>query len=104
VQQAQQFIEAGFALGFGGAMTYTRALQIRRLACVLPLESIVLETDAPDIPPAWLSEVRRNEPAEVARIAHVLAELRGVSYEEVLTKTAQAARSACPRLDLALRS
>lgn len=104
VQQAQQFIDAGFALGFGGAMTYARALQIRRLACALPLESIVLETDAPDIPPAWLTEARRNEPAQVARIAHALAELRGVSYEEVLTKTAQAARSACPRLGLALRS
>jgi TatD DNase family protein len=104
VQQAQQFIDAGFALGFGGAMTYARALQIRRLACVLPLESIVLETDAPDIAPAWLTETRRNEPAEVRRIAHALAELRGISYEEVLIKTAQAARSACPTLDLALRS
>ena len=102
VQQAQQFIDAGFALGFGGAMTYARALQIRRLACVLPLESIVLETDAPDIAPAWLTETRRNEPAEVGRIAHALAELRGISYEEVLSKTAQAARSACPTLVLAL--
>ena len=104
MQQAQQFIDAGFALGFGGAMTYARALQIRRLACALPLESIVLETDAPDIAPAWLTETRRNEPAEVGRIALALAELRGISYEEVLSKTAQAARSACPTLDLALRS
>ena len=104
MQQAQQFIDAGFALGFGGAMTYARALQIRRLACALPLESIVLETDAPDIAPAWLTETRRNEPAEVRRIAHALAELRGISYEEVLIKTAQAARSACSTLDLALRS
>ena len=104
VQQAQQFIDAGFALGFGGAMTYARALQIRRLACALPLESIVLETDAPDIAPAWLTETRRNEPAEVRRIAYALAELRGISYEEVLSKTAEAARSACPTLDLALRS
>ena len=102
VQQAQQFIDAGFALGFGGAMTYARALQIRRLACALPLESIVLETDAPDIAPAWLTETRRNEPAEVGRIAHALAELRGISYEEVLIKTAHAARSACPTLNLAL--
>ena len=102
MQQAQQFIDAGFALGFGGAMTYARALQIRRLACALPLESIVLETDAPDIAPAWLAETRRNEPAEVRRIAHALAELRGISYEEVLIKTAQAARSACPTLNLAL--
>jgi hypothetical protein len=60
--------------------------------------------DAPDIAPAWLTETRRNEPAEVRRIAHALAELRNISYEEVLIKTAQAARSACPTLDLALRS
>ena len=102
VQQAQQFIAAAFALGFGGAMTYARALQIRRLAQALPLESIVLETDGPDIPPAWLTDNRRNEPAEVARIAQVLAELRGISCEEVLSKTAQAACSACPRLGHAL--
>lgn len=102
VQQAQQFIAAGFALGFGGAMTYARALQIRRLAQALPLESIVLETDGPDIPPAWLTDTRRNEPAEVARIAQVLAELRGISCEEVFNTTAQAAFSACPRLGHAL--
>src|SRR5690606_22768424 len=54
-QQAQQFIDLGFALGFGGAMTFDRALQIRRLAAGLPAESIVLETDAPDIPPSWLA-------------------------------------------------
>ena len=102
VQQAQQFIAAGFALGFGGAMTYARALQIRRLAQALPLESIVLETDGPDIPPAWLTDTRRNEPAEVARIAQVLAELRGISCGEVFNTTAQAACSACPRLGHAL--
>jgi len=54
MQQAQHFIDLGFKLGFGGAMTYTRALQIRSLAQQLPLKSIVLETDAPDIAPSWL--------------------------------------------------
>ena len=52
--QAQAFIRLGFKLGFGGALTFERALQLRRLAQTLPLESIVLETDAPDIPPLWL--------------------------------------------------
>ncbi len=51
-QQAEQFIELGFKLGFGGAATYERALQIRRLLTELPLDSIVTETDAPDISPA----------------------------------------------------
>src|SRR3546814_76075 len=74
-QQAEQFIALGFALGFGGAMTFERALQIRRLATQLPMETLVLETDAPDIPPAWLgapgAPPARNEPGQVARIADV---------------------------------
>ena len=77
-QQAEKFIQLNIALGFGGAMTHPRALQIRRLAAGLPATSIVLETDAPDIPPVWLSdqEHRRNEPGELAQISSVLAELR----------------------------
>src|SRR5690606_20773600 len=85
-QQAEQFIGLGFVLGFGGAMTYERALQIRRLATRLPMDSIVLETDAPDIPPSWLGRpggpTPRNEPAHVARIACELATLRGIAEEE----------------------
>ncbi len=53
VQQAEAFIKLGFRLGFGGAMTYAGSRRIRQLAAELPLSSIVLETDAPDIPPAW---------------------------------------------------
>jgi TatD DNase family protein len=97
-QQAQQFIELGFALGMGGAMTYSRALQIRRLAQEISLESLVLETDSPDIAPEWLTGTRRNEPAEVARIAQALAALRGESLEDVLRATAQTALRVCPRL------
>ena len=54
LQQAQAFIALGFRLGFGGAVTYDRALQLRRLAAELPESALVLETDAPDIPPHWL--------------------------------------------------
>jgi len=80
-QQAEQFIELGFKLGFGGAATYERALQIRRLLTELPIDSIVTETDAPDIPPAWLREegIAFNEPAFLPRIARELALIRGVS-------------------------
>ncbi|HLU02603.1 MAG TPA: TatD family hydrolase, partial [Advenella sp.] len=69
-QQADHFVSLGFALGFGGAMTFTRAHQIRRLASRLPLSNIVLETDAPDIPPAWLQEDHpRNTPEQIPAIA-----------------------------------
>lgn len=103
-QQAEQFIAQGFALGFGGAMTFTRALQLRRLATQLPLEHLVLETDAPDIPPAWLGQPGaargRNEPAQVARIAQALAELREVPVDDVINVTGQTASRVLPRLPL----
>ena len=86
-QQADAFIKLGFKLGFGGAMTWGRALKIRELAATLPLDSIVLETDSPDIPPEWLGNQGRNEPAELPRIAAVLAELRGISVAEVSERT-----------------
>lgn len=95
-QQAMQFVEHGFVLGFGGAMTFTRALQIRRLAAGLPPEAHVLETDAPDIAPAWVHPAR-NAPAEVARIADVFATLRDEPREAVVARTAQNAWRAIPR-------
>jgi TatD DNase family protein len=108
LQQAHAFIDLGFKLGFGGALTYERALQLRRLAVALPLSALVLETDAPDIPPHWLyatAEQRatgqpqgRNEPAELPRIAQVLADLRGISLEEVASVTRENAHHALPRL------
>jgi len=97
-QQADRFIEMGFKLGFGGAMTYERALHIRELARTVPLESIVLETDAPDIPPEWLGHKGRNTPDQLARIADVLAELRQVSSSEVAEITAKNAHVALPKL------
>ncbi len=76
-QQAEQFIKLGFCLGFGGALTYSGSQRIRRLAQTLPLEALVLETDAPDIQPSWLAgpPKLRNEPAELLAIAQVLAQL-----------------------------
>jgi len=98
-QQADEFIKLGFKLGFGGAMTYPRALRIRKLAASLPLQAIVLETDAPDIPPQWL-ERGRNQPAELPRIAAVLAELRGIPVEEVALATTANAAAVLPAIVL----
>ena len=90
-QQAQAFIDLGFKLGFGGAVTYDRALKLREMAASLPLDALVMETDAPDIPPHWLyttAEQRaagqsqgRNTPAELPRIAAQVAQLRGISVD-----------------------
>lgn len=101
-QQAQAFLDLGFVLGAGGAMTFSRARQIRRLVTEIALENWVLETDAPDIPPAWLrgnnGSVPRNEPAEVAKIAEVLAELQGASLNDVLLTTSRNVKRILPRL------
>jgi TatD DNase family protein len=96
-QQADDLIRLGFKLGFGGAMTHPRATKLRELAATLPLDAIVLETDAPDIPPEWLQK-GRNEPGELQRIAAVLAELRGVHLEEVVMATTANALVALPQL------
>lgn len=97
LQQAQAFIDCGFVLGFGGAMTFARALQIRRLAASLPASALAVETDAPDISPAWLHPAT-NTPAQLPRIAAVLAELRGQPPAEIAAQTSQNVARVLPRL------
>jgi TatD DNase family protein len=107
-QQAKQFVEQGFALGFGGAMTYERATALRELARTLPADALVLETDAPDIPPHWLYQTAqarasgapqgRNTPAELPRIAQVLADVRGQALTELQVQTNLNACRVLPRL------
>jgi len=107
-QQAQAFIALGFKLGFGGALTYERAQNLRHLAATLPLEALVMETDSPDMQPHWLyktSQERaggapqgRNEPAELPRIGAELAALRGITPEALAAASTQNALDALPRL------
>ena len=109
LQQAQAFIGLGFKLGFGGAVTYDRALQLRRLATELPGDALVLETDAPDIPPHWLYTTAaeraagrpqgRNSPGELPGIAAVLAQLRGQPLQSLAGSTRANALAALPRLE-----
>ncbi|HRO59046.1 MAG TPA: TatD family hydrolase [Burkholderiaceae bacterium] len=96
-QQAGQFVELGFALGFGGAMTWPRALRIRRLAATMPGEALVLETDSPDIPPVWLGD-RRNAPVELPRIACELAALRQLAPDAIAELTTANVLRILPRL------
>lgn len=107
-QQAMEFIRLGFKLGFGGAVTFEPALQLRRLAAELPLEALVMETDSPDIPPHWIYRTAaqrgqgqpqgRNEPGELPRIAGQLASLRGMPLEALAAATTANALQALPRL------
>lgn len=107
-QQAHAFIDLGFRLGFGGAVTFDRALQLRRLARELPADALVLETDAPDIPPQWLYRTAaerasgltqgRNEPGELPLIAACVAQLRGMAVDELKALTTANACAAVPRL------
>jgi len=106
-QQADAFVALGFRLGFGGAVTFDRALRIRRVGRAVDLGAIVMETDSPDIPPQWryrTAEARnagatmRNEPAELARIGAVLASLRGESVEAFAAATTGNALASLPRL------
>ncbi|WP_421956273.1 TatD family hydrolase [Polaromonas sp.] len=107
-QQAMEFTKLGFKLGFGGAVTYEPALQLRRLAAELPLDALVMETDAPDIPPQWLYTTAaqraqgqaqgRNEPGELPRIAQQVADLRGMPLEALAAATTANALQALPKL------
>jgi TatD DNase family protein len=96
-QQAQEFIKLGLKLGFGGACTFERALQIRRLAAEVPISALVMETDSPDIAPHWAYK-QRNEPAYLPRIAQVVADLRGMPSVDLAAATTHNACDALPRL------
>lgn len=108
VQQAMAFVALGFKLGFGGAATFETARRLRALWAAAPADAIVLETDAPDIPPQWLyvpAHARaagrpqgRNSPAELPRIGAALAPLRGLEPAALAALTSVNACAALPRL------
>ena len=92
LQQAQQYIELGFKLGFGGMLTYERSSRLRKLAAGLPLESIVLETDAPDMTVSQY-QYERNSPAYLVYCLEALAEARNEASEVIAAQTTKNAIS-----------
>ena len=85
-QQAEQLWEHGFMVGLGGPVTYARARRLRRLAATMPLEYLLLETDAPDQPDCH-TQGQRNEPARLIAVLETIAELRGQPPEEIAAAT-----------------
>ena len=108
LQQAQKFIDLGFCLGFGGAISFDRANRLRTLLKNLPLSAIVLETDSPDMAPKWIyvqakDRVRgkaqaRNEPMHLPQIAKVVADIKGIDLEDLALCSSQNVRRVLPRM------
>lgn len=90
-QQAAQLWELGFHIGLGGSITYQRAQRLQRVAASVPLESILLETDAPDMPLCGF-QGEPNWPHQVGRVARTLANIRGVDVEQIAVQTTANAR------------
>jgi len=82
-QQANRYINQGFVLGLGGALTYDRAKAMHKMVAALPDDAYTLETDSPDMPPSFArNEI--NTPLNVPKIADYIARLRNQSLEQVL--------------------
>ena len=79
-EEAREYIKLGFKLGLGGAATWPQAKRLRRTLSELPLASLVLETDAPDMSPSF-NAYQRNRPDLLPEICRQLAELRGEPAE-----------------------
>ncbi|MEA3467660.1 MAG: TatD family hydrolase [Thermodesulfobacteriota bacterium] len=92
LQQAEHYIKLGFLISICGTITYDRATKVRSVATRVPLESLVLETDSPDIPPV-AHHGRRNSPEYLPEILFALAELRGESVEKIADQTTANARN-----------
>lgn len=90
-QQARQLIELGFYLGFGGVITYPRAKKLRSILETMPLNALLLETDAPDQADAeWQGQ--RNEPSRLQTIARHIAEIRQDDIENIARITSHNAK------------
>jgi TatD DNase family protein len=88
---AQKYIDLGFVLGFGGTLTYPKNETLRNVATMIPLEKIILETDAPFLPPQTLRG-KKNNPGNIKIIAEFLAGLRNLDFETIAKITDQTSR------------
>jgi TatD DNase family protein len=86
LQQAETLWREGFLVGLGGPVTYERANRLRSLAATMPLEYLLLETDAPDQPDRE-GRGERNEPARLVNVLRTIAMLRGEPVDNVARAT-----------------
>jgi len=85
-QVARQYIDVGFKLGIGGTITYSRAQKTRQTVANIPLQHLLLETDAPDMPMSG-RQGARNEPQFIGEVVAALADLHGITPEAVIEQT-----------------
>lgn len=95
---AQKYLDLGFVLGFGGTVTYPKNETLRNVVKMIPLEKIVLETDAPFLPPQSVRGTKNN-PANIKIIAEFIANIRGENFETVAQVTDQTSRKLFGLLD-----
>ena len=93
--QAQRALNLGFYLAFGGILTYSKTDAVQQAAIAAPIDRLLVETDAPYLPPVP-NRGKRNEPAFMVHSARKLAELRGVSFEEIARATTENFERLCP--------
>jgi TatD DNase family protein len=86
-EQARQSLDLGFHISFAGVLTFAKAEELRQTAAVVPMDRLLVETDAPYLTPAPFRKVRRNEPRYVIETARKLAEIQGIPFEEVAAAT-----------------
>jgi TatD DNase family protein len=88
LEEAREYLKLGFKLGLGGAPTWPQAQRLRKVLAQLPLDAIVLETDSPDMAPAMYPN-QRNSPEHLPDICQALAEIRGISAQELASASSQ---------------
>lgn len=98
LEQAREYIELGFLIGVGGVATRPNAKKLHRVIREIPLSSIALETDAPDLPPVW-AQGKRNSPLQLPAIAEVVATLREEPLETLAEQSSENVRKVLKRLD-----
>ena len=96
-EQALEYVRLGFFIGVGGVVTFKNGRKLREAVEAIPIRSLVLETDSPYMSPEP-RRGRRNDPRNLRYIAGRIAEIRGISYEEVVSITEENAMRLYPEV------
>ena len=90
-EMAEEYVKMGYYIGIGGVVTFKNARKMKEVVEKVPLESILLETDSPYLAPEP-NRGKRNSSLNLVYVAQKIAEIKGITYEEVVAQTEQNAR------------
>ena len=88
IELAREYVKMGFHIGIGGVVTFKNGRKLKEIAAEIPLDRILLETDCPYLAPVPFRG-KRNDSSYISYVAQEIAELKGISYEEVVAQTEQ---------------